>query len=54
VLVETFDKVSAPEWFELSYNYLRFVDINNLRVLPKLPVLKLKLNLINEIIPATF
>ena len=44
VSVETFANVSALEWLELSYNNLRSVDINTLKVLPKLSVLYLEGN----------
>jgi hypothetical protein len=39
--VETFANVSALEWLSLSYNFLRTVDINILRELPKLSTLYL-------------
>jgi hypothetical protein len=51
VSVETFANVSALELLDLSYNQLRSVDINILKVLPKLSHLYLERNEINEIIP---
>jgi len=39
VSVETFANVSALEWLHLSYNYLKSLDINILRALPKLSTL---------------
>ena len=54
VSVETFSKVSALEWLDLSFNYLRSLDINILKVLPKLLELKLNRNWISEIIEGTF
>jgi hypothetical protein len=41
VSAETFANVSALELLDLSYNYLRTVDINTLRALPKLYTLYL-------------
>jgi len=37
VSFETFAKVSALEWLDLSYNYLRSVDIDIVKVLPNCP-----------------
>ena len=53
VSVETFANVTALERLDLSYNYLRSVDINLLKVLPKLSHLNLKRNEIIEITPGT-
>jgi hypothetical protein len=39
--VETFANVSALEWLDLSYNYLRTIDVNILKILPKLSALYL-------------
>jgi hypothetical protein len=41
VSAETFANVTALEWLHLSYNNLRSVDINMLKVLPKLSALHL-------------
>jgi Leucine-rich repeat (LRR) protein len=54
VSVETFAKVSTLESLDLSYNYLRSLDINILNVLPELSELNLERNEISEIIPHTF
>jgi insulin-like growth factor-binding protein complex acid labile subunit len=54
VSVETFANVSALEFLDLSYNRLRSLDINILKVLPNLSVLNLTRNEISEIIPGTF
>jgi Leucine-rich repeat (LRR) protein len=54
VSVETFANVGALEWLDLSYNYLRSLDINILKVLPELYNLDLEGNEISEIIPGTF
>jgi len=54
VSVQTFANVSALEWLDLSYNNLRILDINILKVLPELSELNMKSNDINEIIPGTF
>jgi Leucine-rich repeat (LRR) protein len=54
VSVETFAGVSELQAIDLSYNYLRNLDMNILRVLPKLSILKLKSNRISEIIPGRF
>jgi Leucine-rich repeat (LRR) protein len=50
VSVETFAKLSELEVLDMSYNYLRSLDINILKVLPKLSKLLLESNEINEII----
>jgi len=42
--VKAFANVSALEWLELSYNNLRSVDINLLKVLPKLSALYMEGN----------
>jgi len=39
VSVETFAKFGALEWLDLSFNNLRSLDINILKLLPKLSVL---------------
>jgi Leucine-rich repeat (LRR) protein len=54
VSVETFANVSALERLDLSYNNLRSIDMNILKVLPELSVLYLRRNWISEIIPGTF
>jgi len=54
VSVETFANVSALEVLDLSYNNLRILDINILKVLPKLSLLKFERNEISEIMPGTF
>jgi len=54
VSVETFANVTALELLDLSYNYLRNLDINMLKALPKLSRLLLKDNEISDIIPGTF
>jgi len=54
VSFETFANVSALETLDLCYNYLRSLDTNILKVLPKLSYLKLEGNQINEIIPGVF
>jgi Leucine-rich repeat (LRR) protein len=54
VSVETFANVSELEWLDLSYNYLRSLDINILKVLRKLSHLNLENNEIIEIIPGVF
>jgi Leucine-rich repeat (LRR) protein len=54
VSVETFANVSALEWLDLSYNYLRSVNINILNLLPELTKLHLHGNKISKIIPGTF
>jgi Leucine-rich repeat (LRR) protein len=54
VSVETFAYVSALKVLDLSYNYLRSLDINILEVLPELSELNLEGNKISEIIPGTF
>jgi Leucine-rich repeat (LRR) protein len=41
VSVVTFANISALEWFDLSYNNLRNVDVNILKTLPKLSALYL-------------
>jgi Leucine-rich repeat (LRR) protein len=51
VSVKTFANVSELEWLDLSYNYLKNLDINILNALPKLSHLYLKSNQISEIIP---
>ena len=53
VSVDTFANVSALEWLDLSYNSLRSVDINIVKVLPKLCKLYLNRNEISDIIPST-
>jgi Leucine-rich repeat (LRR) protein len=54
VSFETFANVSTLESLDLSYNYLRNLDINILKVLSELSELKLEHNKISEIIPGTF
>jgi Leucine-rich repeat (LRR) protein len=54
VSVNTFANVSALQWLDLSYNYLLILDMNILKVLPKLSVLNLTHNEIKEIIPGIF
>ena len=54
VSVETFAKVRALEWLDMRLNYLTILDINILKVLPKLYKLNLELNEISEIIPGSF
>jgi hypothetical protein len=44
VSVQTFAKVGELEWLDLTYNYLRSVDINILKVLPNLSTLYLYAN----------
>jgi hypothetical protein len=51
VSVETFANVSALEQLDMSYNYLTTLDLNILKVLPKLTHLNLENNKIEEIIP---
>jgi netrin-G2 len=51
VSVETFANVSELEQLDLSYNNLKSLDINILKVLPKLTHLSLESNEVNEIIP---
>jgi len=53
VSVETFANVSELEYLDLNYNYLKTLDINILKALPKLSHLYLKSNQISEIIPGT-
>jgi insulin-like growth factor-binding protein complex acid labile subunit len=53
VSVETFANVSELEWLDLSYNYMSSLDINILKVLPKLSVLNLTRNEISEITSGT-
>jgi len=54
VSVETFSNIRELEQLDLSYNYLRSVDINILKVLPKLFHLDLESNEINKIVPGVF
>jgi Leucine-rich repeat (LRR) protein len=54
VSVETFANVSALVRLVLSYNYLRSVDINILKLLPGLSEMYLNFNEISEIIQGTF
>jgi Leucine-rich repeat (LRR) protein len=54
VSVETFANASTLESLDLSYNYLRSLDINISNVLPELSELNLERNEISEIIPRTF
>jgi len=53
VSVETFANVTALAWLDLSNNCLRTLDINILKVLPKLSHLNLKRNEIIEITSVT-
>jgi len=53
VSVDTFANVSALEQLDLSYNYLRSIDFNILKVLPNLSHLYLGSNEITEITPDT-
>jgi len=53
VTFETFANVSELEQLDLSYNYLKILDINILKALPKLSYLYLRRNQISEIIPGT-
>jgi len=53
VTFETFANVSELEWLNLSYNYLKTLDINILKALPQLSQLYLRSNQISEIIPGT-
>jgi len=53
VSVDTFAKVTALVQLHLGYNYLRSVDLNILKVLPKLTKLYLERNKIMEITPGT-
>jgi len=54
VSVETFANVSALEWLDLSYNNLKSLDLNILKVLPNLSHLSLESNEIYEIITGAF